>query len=240
MISLKSSIAVFLIFLFMSTAAGNHASANGTIPNGTIPTFSNRILILGDSITHGAYATSYNKTFRYRLGEMLGMDVGGDGYYNLPTVAMMFPNYVSWKPDIIVVEVGINDILGFGPNLINDETQWKAAYLKLLQDMKATGARVVITTTFAIIRTDHPKLQEFERRNQMIRDIAIEIGVDLVDLWALTKGHEEYKSIRSEASALPPDFRGDGAHPNDLGHEVIARAIYDALTESVYLPFVAN
>lgn len=202
------------------------------------PSSYERVLVLGDSLTVGAYASSQTKTFRFLLAEALDADLAGSGYYNLPTLQENWRQYMKWQPDLIVVEIGINDVIRYGPNVdkLNDET-WPVAYAEMLREMKATGATVVATTLY--FAPHQPDRERWEQYNQFIREAAQQEGVLLADVWAATVTCRECVSRPGELSAFPSRFEGDYFHPGDVGHQVIAQTILDVLpTWRTYLPSV--
>ena len=52
---------------------------------------------------------------------------------------------------------------------------------------------------------------------QIVEDVATELGVHFINLYPITEGHPEYYS--------------DGLHLTPLGNRVIAKAIFSALRE---------
>jgi lysophospholipase L1-like esterase len=199
-----------------------------------------RILVLGDSLTDGCCATSITRTFRHLLADKLGADLGGAGLRNLPTVALSFDKYIPWGADLIVLEVGINDAIRFGPNLIAEE-EYPAAYGALLDKMLATGATVVVVTPFAVVRrgTEHyPALLRY--RQYILDEAAKRPGVVIADVWAATEHCRECRSKAETVTAFPPLYRGDDFHPSDEGHRVIADTILQALAGHRWLPLVAG
>jgi lysophospholipase L1-like esterase len=199
-----------------------------------------RILVLGDSLTDGCCATSITRTFRYLLADKLGADLGGAGLRNLPTVALSFDKHVAWGADLIVLEVGINDAIRFGPNLIAEE-EYPAAYGALLDRMIATGATVVVVTPFAVVRrgTEHyPALLRY--RQYILDEAAKRPGVIIADVWAATEQCRECRSKADTVTAFAPLYRGDDFHPGDEGHRVIADTILQALAGHRWLPLVAG
>jgi lysophospholipase L1-like esterase len=210
-----------------------------SLPTYAQPKYS-RVLVLGDSLTTGCCATSITRTFRYLLADELGAALGGDGLRNLPTVALSFDKYIPWGADLIVLEVGINDAIRFGPNLIAEE-EYPAAYGVLLDRMLATGATVVVVTPFAVVRrgTEHyPALLRY--RQHILAEAAKRPGVIIADVWAATEHCRECRSKAETVTAFPPLYRGDDFHPSDEGHRVIAETILQALglRSRLWMPFV--
>jgi lysophospholipase L1-like esterase len=199
-----------------------------------------RILVLGDSLTDGCCATSITRTFRHLLADKLGADLGGAGLRNLPTVALSFDKYAPWDADLIVLEVGINDAIRFGPNLIAEE-DYSAAYGALLDKMLATGATVVVVTPFAVVRRGAEHYPALLRYRQYILDEAAKRpGVIIADVWTATEQCRECRSKADTVTAFAPLYRGDDFHPGDEGHRVLADTILQALAGHRWLPLVAG
>jgi lysophospholipase L1-like esterase len=188
-----------------------------------------RLLILGDSLTTGCCATSLTRTFRYLVAGALDADLGGDGLYNLPTVALNFDKYATWRPDIIVLEVGINDALHYGPNQIA-ESDYQAAYGALLDRMLAITPRVIVVTPFAAVGHGDARRAGLLRYRDYILAAATERGLTVADLWAVSDGCVDCKSKTSDSIPFSPVFKGDNFHPGDLGHRLIADTILAAIT----------
>lgn len=202
----------------------------------------NRVLVLGDSLTNGAYASDDTHAFRYLLAQKLGADLAGGGYYNLPTAADAYLAYLPWRADLIVLEVGINDAYGYGPNPLTSESAWQVAYGDLLYRMKAGGATVVAVTPFASFGPTAAHYAVLARYAGYIRQQAKAHGVVLADVWAASATCGDCISQPGDVSAIAPGFTGDGFHPNNKGHALIAKTILDALTPPMltYLPLASG
>lgn len=195
----------------------------------------NRILIIGDSITYGAYATLFANTF-YRLVEadnpgatMISPNVTN---YNLPYATVNgWATHKNSNPDLIIFELGLNDAIKFGP-LVNTipEQFWQANYESLLAEAVATGARVVAVTPFAARLPNHPEFAIIERYAGYIRNASVNVsGVLLADAYQLTLNCPSCFSRPGEISEIAPGYTGDNFHPGDFGHAVIAASILNVL-----------
>ena len=157
----------------------------------------------------------------------------------------LWVNLKTWQPDVVVIELGINDINGRQWN-----AQWKKNYQALVEDIQASGARVVICTTFWIgIDDKNPIYALHVGLNNDVRDIAQRTGATLADLWAATEGCAECVSTPDVISYFSPHYHGDDMHPSDAGHAAIASVVTDAINgvgasgttrKIYYLPFVAT
>ncbi|HMS85087.1 MAG TPA: SGNH/GDSL hydrolase family protein [Nitrospira sp.] len=204
---------------------------------GTIPPAQGRILVIGDSLTSGLYADGEADSFAALVAAGLGMRLARIHATRLENAAEAWKTYRDWRPDVVVLEIGLNDVSGG----VWAAESWRGAYLALVREIEASGAKVVACTTFwGGIREMHRNYQIYQQLNGDIRSVASERGVALADLWAATNGCEDCVSRSGDVSNWPP-FHGDNFHPNSLGHQRIAQTILDALKgDRVYFPVVAG
>ena len=237
---IKNSIYVLLVLAVISIFSG----AKGNDGGGTIPT-PKRLLVIGDSLTNGLYATAEQNTFVSIVSRNTGMPTARRAVPTLKDAVPLWANLKTWQPDVVIIELGINDINGRQWN-----SQWKKNYQALVEDIQATGAKVVICTTFWIgIDSDNPIYALHIGLNNDVRDIAQRTGATLADLWIATEGCAECVSTPGTISYFSPHFHGDDMHPSDTGHAAIARVVTDAINgaftgsttrKTYYMPFVAN
>lgn len=204
---------------------------------GTIPPAQGRILVIGDSLTSGLFADGEADSFAALVASSLGMRLARVHASRLENAAAAWKLYKDWHPDLVVLEVGLNDVAGG----VWAAESWRGAYLALVRDIQASGARIVACTTFwGGIHDTHRNYQVYLALNADIRSVALESGVALGDLWAATNGCEDCVSRAGDGSNWPP-FHGDNFHPNSIGHKRIAQEILDALAiDSLYFPVVAG
>ena len=236
---LISSIGVALIALSIFSGAKSNDFGNGTIPA------PKRLLVIGDSLTNGLYAAAEQNTFVSIVSRNTGMPTARRAAATLRDAIPLWTNMKAWQPDVVVIELGINDINGRQWN-----AQWKKDYQALVEDIQATGARVVICTTFWIgIDDQNPIYALHAGLNNDIRDIARQTGATLADLWIATEGCADCVSTPDVVSYFSPHYHGDNMHPSDAGHAAIASVVTDAIngvftssttSKTYYLPFVAN
>ena len=197
-----------------------------------------KILILGDSITEGALASSYEKCFvgilqnEYKLN-VLNYGVGGtriarqrhhymytlfDYDFNLRLTAM------ESDADIVIVFGGTNDY-GHGDSTFegDDEYSFKGA-LKILCDRikeKYPLSTIIFMTPLQTTFVGRSKTP-LEMYAKEIKKEALSHGFKVLDLYNdkdFLKGSESFDKNISE----------DGLHPNDSGHRAIALKVYSML-----------
>lgn len=176
-----------------------------------------RLLILGDSLARGAYASNPAASYAGRVAVALGatestlVPAGG----RLETAERDWAAYGGQGWDLVILEVGINDSLA--PTM--GEQEWLVRYAAL----SAAFPRPLCVTPFD---TGH---EELEARAALIRGA----GFPVADVYAATRGRSDLR-----APLYAPSFYAqatDAWHPNDAGHRVIAGVI---LGTRVGLPVV--
>lgn len=203
----------------------------------TVPPVPGRLLVIGDSLTSGLYASSENNTFASLLATRLGMQLARRHAGTLANAYDVWREVKVWHPEIVIIEVGLNDV---SRNVWSPDT-WRRNYHDLVADMQGNGATVLVCTTFwAGIGKDHRNYQQYQSLNDDIRQISKETGALLADLWAGTNGCERCVSGVGDDSYFAPHYQGDNFHPNNTGHQLIADAIINALQWRVYIPVMRS
>lgn len=209
---------LLVLFAAIIGVSGLSQSAHG----GTIPPVRNRLLVLGDSLTSGLYASSENATYARLVADGTRMQLARRFASTLENAITEWQGVKAWQPSLIVLEVGLNDV---SKKKYNDT--WAADYYALVRDMQDNGATVVVATMFwASIQPSHPNYAMYMGVNQVIRNTP---GVIVADVWNATVGCEGCVSASSDASYFAPHYHGDNFHPNDAGHTLIARTILDSI-----------
>ena len=232
-----SILSLILSFLVLGSIPALSGQDSGSLAGSTVPPVANRLLVLGDSLTSGLYASHEQSTFASILASDLGMHLARKPVGTLPGAVAEWEKVKGWHPAIVVIEVGLNDA---SKGLLTDG-EWDGMYNKLLADISNSGAIPVACTMFwSGINIEHPNYTRYERYNQIIRDAAADQDARLVDLWGITYNKTAYVSNAEEVSYFGPHYRGDNFHPNNLGHAVIAESIrYVVLGNDIFLPLTA-
>lgn len=233
-----SILSLILSFLVLGSIPALSGQDPGALAGSTVPPMENRLLVLGDSLTSGLYASHEQATFASILASDLGMHLARKPVGSLPGAVAEWERVKGWHPAIVVIEVGLNDV---SKGVLTDG-EWDGMYNKLLADISDSGAIPVACTMFwGGIGPEHPNYARYERYNQIIRDAAADQDARLVDLWGITYNKPAYVSNAKEVSYWGPHYHGDNFHPSDLGHAVIAESIsYVILEEDTFLPAVLN
>jgi len=214
-----------LFVIVFAVIAGAAFVSVGATSNATIPPVENRLLILGDSLTSGLYASSEQSTFASIVANELDMQLARRHAATLDLAIAEWSNVRTWRPSLIVIQVGLNDV-----SKGKYDAHLGADYMSLVRDMQASGARVIVATMFrAGIKPSHPNYDTYLALNESIRQSARETGATLADLWVATTSCEACVSVPGDDSYFAPDYHGDGFHPNNAGHTLIAQVIIGAL-----------
>lgn len=190
-----------------------------------------RLLVIGDSLAAGLYASSQDAGYAYLVAKGLGADLGVLRAATVAEARAKLPAW-RWAPTLIVVELGLNDSTQGVP-----ADAYLADYHRLLDELEERwpGARIVMTTLWA-------GAGETERRQEYsagLRALAEGRGLPLADVAEATRGCGCTAAL-SQPSPFAPGFRGDGWHPGDEGHRLIAGAVEAALQERVALPLIGE
>jgi len=203
-------------YYYIITAANEFGeSDDSTKSSVTIPDSRKDMCVaMGDSITAGAFATSYANSYVALLSARWGKSIVNEGVggahasYGALTIDDVLDRY---NPRYITIYYGTNDLGTIAP----DET---IGYLKyIIERAKANGTIPVIATMGPFLNNwawRQPYATELSRR---IRELAASQGIACADIEAALGGNGNYMD-------------DDGQHPIDAGHSVIAYTFYLALT----------
>lgn len=209
---LRTAIAIVTWIALWLATSQPHAAAQ------TIPPIPHTYLAVGDSLTVGLYA-SEGRGFAHLVADRLAPGstfsvaaVTGSGIEH--TLEQLPIELADHHPDVISVEVGINNLATLSAS------EFAVSYLRLLRAIadQAPGATVVVCT---VPWTGQPadwgtyaRALEF---NGVITAAATAYGHLVAPCWDALLWRYEYLSDR------------DRFHPNDLGHEALADAVWSVL-----------
>ena len=199
------------------------------------------VWIVGDSLTHGLFASSEANTFRERLfGKIKDAYPGqirNTYWVGICTLAKFESRWSGWpgSPDILFIELGINDVTqNRGCPQIPQE-DWPQHYGQMLDRIRADapGVKIVVGT---VPWCNWPEESAEYRRallfNQWITAEAEKRGIPVADLWGSTVGRKDGISSPDTPSVFPARFHGDTFHPSDAGHERIANTFFEAYRQA--------
>ena len=244
-IRFPSFILVLAMLMCFVTACGADSPAETTQP-ATIPV-EERLVVscLGDSITFGAGVKGKENTYPGQLQELLGdayivKNHGGNGRTLLREGLSAEPgdkysvNITIWdsqhmndsvgaNPDIVIIALGTNDAKTFNWNA----EAFREQYVELVKYYQALeySPEVYIMIPPAVFDPQEgydgiPEIQAqviADEVGSIVKEVAQECGCEFIDLHSITK---------DQGTLFP-----DGVHPDAEGNELIAKAVYDAITK---------
>jgi len=178
------------------------------------PNNPNLYVALGDSITRGDRLVDPSSYYPALLTGMLNKTVlneGVGGNSSGEALDRLYPILDDDKPGYVLILAGVNDlIMGYGEN---EAARNIRIMVQACQDNKTIPVIATLTPVFeSYARLDN----EVSRLNVMIRQIASELNVALVDLNGAFDDNPIYM--------MP-----GGIHPNESGNTLMALTFYDVV-----------
>lgn len=159
---------------------------------------------------------------------------------------------LAHRPRIVVMQFGINDStvdVWKKPPATQPRVSleaYVANYRRLIRLVHEAGARVILMTTNPLRWSPrmrelygrppyHPEAEDgFEapfllRYNEAVRSLARELDLPLVDV------HAAYPTFAKQHQTSVAGLLPDGAHPGDLGHQLVAGLLLPVLLEQLRL-----
>lgn len=192
-----------------------------------------KVYCLGDSITYGSGLAQEREKFCYPavlerlLGphyEVINYGARGRTLLNIPEKSYRGTGYVDivkmQEPDIIIVMLGSNDSRAERW----DALAYKEEYISLvkeLQTIESCPDIYIMTPPEVFPREDGEIIYGIsndiihDEIGRIVREVAAETGVSVIDLYAVTENHPEYFT--------------DGLHPNKEGYDMVARTVYEQI-----------
>ncbi|MDI3424172.1 GDSL-type esterase/lipase family protein [Streptomyces luteolus] len=188
-------------------------------------------VVTGDSITHGALWTqgwrSYVEHFQERVRWELGkpknsdfvIDTGVSGSTTSDLTAKFADRVSAFSPRVVSVMLGTNDVATTGIGV----AEYRANLLKLISSIRALpGPAIPLLQTPNPVNTGTwPGRAALADCAQTMRDVAKQQDVVLIDHFA--HWTNEY------GSTPPARLLGDGLHPNERGHLLMAHTMIKGL-----------
>ncbi len=160
-----------------------------------------KIVFFGDSITEGVIGASYINILRRELGDhvqIVNAGINGDTVLNL--LRRFKQDVVAPDPDLIVIMVGLNDIgtaygepwgrhyyrLAKGVPVEVTPRRFAIAYRQLIAALRQyTSARIALSTLTPLgEQLDHGAQQYIHAYSTIIRALALQEELELIDVWA--------------------------------------------------------
>lgn len=180
-----------------------------------------RVACVGDSITS---ASGYPEMLRKMLGPGYAVKNFGVSrttllrngefpYWKTP----QFSRVANWEPDIVIIKLGTNDTLPQNFKFKNEFTGDLRAMVEHFATLPSKPKIYLCLPIPAPERHLGHSEANLQHYLSMIKQVAQEKGLPVIDLHAALDGH--------------PELLLDGVHPNKGGAEMIARTVHQALTK---------
>ncbi|WP_300363246.1 arylesterase [Hydrogenimonas sp.] len=169
------------------------------------------IVAFGDSLTAGTGATE-GFSYPAQLSQMLGIDVINAGVPGETTANALrrLPSVLQrYKPDIVILAVGMNDVL-----MGRKRDKIEENLVKMVELVKKAGAKPVIVGV--------PDMDLIE--------LMISSDIGLYEDVAKKTGALYIPNVFGPV-LKNEDLKNDHVHPNDRGYKVVAQKIYSYLRE---------
>lgn len=187
-----------------------------------------RVACVGDSITAGSEPVTYPNYLQEYLNFLSTVDgnqyevknhgkggaavrdepenIGSRFYYD----DVSYTSSLTYTPDVVIVQMGTND--GAFDNLANADNYFKTDYYTyLIKPYLDKGSYVVLATPPCASNDIHPEGVN-GKISTLVRELATEHSLPLIDTNKLTEGREE---------SFP-----DGLHGNTSGYSLLAQIYY--------------
>lgn len=232
----RSLIAGTLVLFSIHCAALAADAAAGGLKQG------DRIVFLGDSITHGGLGTNGYISVMKRsiqaahadLGvELIGAGVSGNKVPNLQQ--RLQRDVLDKKPTIVFIYIGINDVWHWRKDKDGKlaggtpKDLYESGLKEIIGKIRSAGARAILCTPSVIgekpdgTNANDAMLEEYAG---ISRKVAAEAGIELVDL---RKAFIEYLKVHNTKNAERGILTGDRVHLNPEGNRLVAECMLKRL-----------
>ena len=198
-----------------------------------------KIVFFGDSITEmGVKKGGYIDLLNNRIAnnglsnqyDLIGAGIGGNKVYDL--YLRLEKDVLERDPNVVVVWIGVNDVWHKTTKSTGtDFDKFGLFYDAMVQKIQAKGAKVILVTPAVIgERNDQSNPQDGELNlfSNWIRQYAMEKNIALVDCRKLFLDY----SLKNNPKQLEKGILTyDRVHLNDTGNQLVADAIYEAITK---------
>ena len=198
---------------------------------------------LGDSITEGALASAQNKCYVERVGQILNCKVINHGVSGTRIARQIKPSTthrfdldfcyrikdLDPKADLLFVFGGTNDFghgdAPIGVSSDSDPSTFYGAMNYLCENLLKMYQRKQITFIIPLHRKDedNPYGEGEKERPYLTLEGYINIMIEVLNKYQIN--YLDFREDFGEAENNP--LFGDGLHPSDMGHELLAQLIVD-------------
>ena len=198
-----------------------------------------RVVFLGDSITQmgvepGGYIDLIAGMLKTKNLEdkfkLTGSGIRGNKVYDL--YLRLENDVLLKKPDIVIINVGVNDVLNKTWGADIDADKFELFYRALIRKVQSSGAEVIICTPAVIgERTDfsNPHDQDLNKYASIVLTLSKEEKCTLLDLRALFLNYNMRHNPKNLDRGI---LTTDGVHLNRTGNKLVAEAVLELLLKS--------
>ena len=134
---------------------------------------------------------------------------------------------INLKPDVIIMLIGVNDAWenyvpqDYPPLLRPMEPHIREVYRRFKIELPDTQILYLMPFMIDAVESKFPFHKKLDEYREILKNVALENGALVLDLQEVF--NEAQKTI------APKDLAIDGIHPTNLGHKVMADAVYKML-----------
>ena len=208
---------------------------------------------LGDSITYG-YGVPAETNWVKQLQARFNLDMinaGVSGNTSSQGLARLQSDVLVAQPDFVIINFGMNDhVMTSLDHPQVSQATFRSNLSLMIDQVRRINAIPILVTVNYLIEGDasqyyynrHPAAYYanvggaqawLDSYLQIVRELAAEKNVDLVDVRAACHEYDCYQFLRSLANGAAMD---DGVHPYLLGSNVYAQLIGDYLAAHYFQP----
>jgi lysophospholipase L1-like esterase len=188
-----------------------------------------RVVLVGDSTVtdQGGWGTGFRAAFTSDI-EVVNLAKSGRSSKSFRDEGHWEPA-TAGKPDYVLIQFGHNDGPGKGPDRETDpKTTFRENMARYIDETRAAGAQPILVTS--IVRRVFTPDGTIKRDSlvpyvDVVRELAVEKNVPLIDLHALTLAHAERLGSDgcADIDARTPDGDRDRTHLGPRGRQEIGR-----------------
>ena len=134
---------------------------------------------------------------------------------------------ISLKPDVIIMLIGVNDAWenyvpqDYPPLLRPMEPHIREIYRRLRTELPDTQILYLMPFMIDAVEEKLPYHKTLDQFREVLKNVALENGATVLDMQEVY--YEAQKTIEPKKLAI------DGIHPTNLGHKIMADAVFEML-----------
>lgn len=198
-----------------------------------------RVLFLGDSITdtvfnrkkrfsirgQHTYALELEERLR-EVSDRIQVEIRGiasNRTYHL--CDRLTQDCISLKPDVVIMLIGVNDAWEhyvpekYPPNPRPTKPHMQEIYRRINEELEGTQVLYLMPFMIDTVKKKLPFHKKLDQYREMLKALAEENGAKVLDLQQVI--YSAQKTVK------PKKLARDGIHPTNLGHGIIADAVWE-------------